>query len=81
MAPSSYFADNYGEKLTNALRVFSDKCWKRAALIIGLALAGYDSVLRPEDLSVSLPENLRKSVVESLGDVLGKCEIDDYLLW
>jgi tetratricopeptide (TPR) repeat protein len=80
MAPSSYFADNYGEKLTNALRVFSDKCWKRAALIIGLALAGYDSVLRPEDLSVSLPENLRKSVVESLGDVLGKCEIDDYLL-
>jgi HEPN domain-containing protein len=77
MEPSKYFV---GERLTDALRVFSDKCWKRAALIIGAALAGYDTVPRPEDLSVSLPENLRKSVVESLGDALGKCEIDNYLL-
>jgi hypothetical protein len=72
MAPSSYFADNYGEKLTNTLRAFSDKCWKRAALIIGAALAGYDTVPRPKDL----PED----TVKSLGDALDKCEIDNYLL-
>jgi hypothetical protein len=76
MAPSSYFADNYGEKLTNTLRAFSDKCWKRAALIIGAALAGYDTVPRPKDL----PKDLRKSITESLGDALDECEIDNYLL-
>ncbi|PVU74454.1 hypothetical protein DDW11_05985, partial [Sulfolobus sp. SCGC AB-777_G06] len=75
-----YFASNYGEKLTNTLKLFSDKCWKRAALIIGLVLAGDVSVPRPEDLSVFLPEDLRKSVVESLGDALKRCGIDDYLL-
>jgi hypothetical protein len=74
-----YFAGNYGEKLTNTLKVFSN-CWKRAALIIGYASAGRASVPRPEDLSVSLPEDLRKSVVESLGDALRECGVDDYLL-
>jgi hypothetical protein len=75
MSPSSYFADNYGEKLTNALnalRVFSDKCWKKAAVIIGLALAGYDLVPGPADLGID--------IFMSIGDALGKCEIDNYLL-
>jgi hypothetical protein len=66
-----YFAIIYDEKLTNTLKLFSN-CWKRAALIIGYALAGYGSVPRPEDL--------RKDVAESLGDALNRCEIDDYLL-
>jgi KaiC/GvpD/RAD55 family RecA-like ATPase len=66
-----YFASNYGEKLTSALKVFSN-CWKRATLIIGYASAGHDSVTRPEDLP--------SDVVESLGDALRKCGVDDYLL-
>jgi tetratricopeptide (TPR) repeat protein len=74
-----YFVSSYGEKLTEALKD-SSNCWRRAALIIGHALAGYDSVPKPEDLSVSLPENLRKSVIESLGDALSRCGVDDYLL-
>jgi len=74
-----YFASKYGEKLTDALKVFSN-CWKRAALIIGHALAGIPTVPRPEDLSVFLPEDLRKSVVESLGDALKRCGVDEYLL-
>jgi len=67
-----YFASNYGEKLTRASKVFSNECWKRAALIIGHALAGRPIVPRPEDL--------RKDFAESLGDALNRCEIDDYLL-
>jgi hypothetical protein len=47
-------------------------CWKRAALIIGHALAGLASVPRPEDL--------RKDVAESLGDALRECDVDYYLL-
>jgi len=74
-----YFVKYYGGDLTGALRSFGN-CWKRAALIIGHALAGRILVTGPEDLSVFLPENLRKSVVESLGDALNRCEIDDYLL-
>ena len=70
-----YFTSNYGEKLTNTLKLFSN-CWKRAALIIGLALAGDDLVLRLEDLS----ECLRKDFAESLGDALRECGVDDYLL-
>jgi len=66
-----YFAGNYGEKLTNTLKVFSN-CWKRAALIIGRALAGRVSVPRPEDL----PEDVR----ESIKGALDKCGVDDYLL-
>jgi GTPase SAR1 family protein len=68
-----YFASNYGEKLTSTLKVFSNKCWKRAALIIGLALAGYVH-------QVPRPEVLPSDVAESLGDALGKCGVDDYLL-
>jgi len=75
-----YFASNYGEKLTNTLKVFSNECWKRAALIIGHALAGIPTVPGPEDLSVFVPEDLRKSVVESLGDALKRCGVDYYLL-
>jgi energy-coupling factor transporter ATP-binding protein EcfA2 len=67
-----YFASNYGEKLTNTLKVFSNECWKRAALIIGYALAGRVLVPRPEVLP--------SDVAESLGDALGKCGVDDYLL-
>jgi len=59
-----YFASNYGKKLTNTLKVFSNKCWKRAALIIGYALAGIPTVPRHEDL----PESLNR------------CGVDDYLL-
>jgi hypothetical protein len=66
-----YFADNYGEKLASALKVFSN-CWKRAALIIGYASAGHPIVPRPEDL--------RKDVIESLGDALNRCGVNDYLL-
>ena len=90
-----YFASNYGEKLTNTLKVFSNECWKRAALIIGHALAGDLIVPWLKYLSVLLSEIfrervsakiLRKSVVESLGDALNECKIannlsiDDYLL-
>jgi len=66
-----YFVDNYGEKLTDTLRIFSN-CWRRAALIIGLALAGFGSVPKPEDLP--------GDVIESLGDALRGCGVDDYLL-
>jgi hypothetical protein len=71
-----YFASNYGKKLTNTLKVFSNECWKRAALIIGYALAGIPIVPRPEDL----PESLRGNVAESLGNALNRCGVDDYLL-
>jgi len=74
-----YFVDNYGKEFITTLGSFGN-CWKRAALIIGHALAGRILVTGPEDLSVFLPENLRKSVVGSLGDALNRCEIDDYLL-
>jgi KaiC/GvpD/RAD55 family RecA-like ATPase len=61
-----YFVRNYGEKLTSALKVFSN-CWKRAALIIGHALTGYPIAASwLKYLSVSPPENLSKSVVEFL---------------
>jgi KaiC/GvpD/RAD55 family RecA-like ATPase len=71
-----YFVGNYGEKLTNALKVFSNECWKRAALVFGFALAGIPTVPRLEDL----PEDLRKRVVESLGDALKRCGVDYYLI-
>jgi len=71
-----YFASNYGEKLTNTLKLFSNECWKRAAYIIGHALAGIPTVPRPEDL----PESLRGNVAESLGNALKRCGVDDYLL-
>ncbi|MDT7971158.1 MAG: hypothetical protein RQ842_11350, partial [Vulcanisaeta sp.] len=54
-------------------------CWRRVALIIGYALTGIPIVPRPEDLSV-LPEDLRKDIVESLGDALKECDVDYYLL-
>jgi hypothetical protein len=67
-----YFVHNYGKEFTNTLRDFSNKCWRRATLIIGHALAGIPTVPRPEDLP--------SDVVESLSDALGKCSVDDYLL-
>ena len=67
-----YFASNYGEKLTSALKVFSNECWRRAALIIGYALDGYSIVDGPEDLP--------NYVVDSLGDALSRCGVDYYLL-
>jgi hypothetical protein len=51
-------------------------CWKRAALIIGYALTGHPTVLRPGDS----PESLRRDVAESLGDALRECDVDYYLL-
>jgi len=68
-----------GERLKNALKPYAN-CFKRAALIVGNVLAGIPTVPRPEDLSVFLPEDLRKSVVESLGDALRECDVDHYLL-
>jgi len=73
-----YFVDNYGKNLTDTLRDFRDKCWRKAALIIGRTLAGYHLVLSPE----GLPEN----VIKTLSDALKECKIannlsiDDYLL-
>jgi len=67
-----YFASNYGKELTSALKVFSNECWKRTTLIIGLALAGRPIVPRPEDLP--------SDVVGSLGNALNRCGVDDYLL-
>jgi len=66
-----YFVKYYGGDLTGALRSFGN-CWKRAAYIIGHALAGRVSVPRPEDLP--------SDVVGSLGDALRECGVDDYLL-
>jgi len=66
-----YFARKYGKRFIKKLRGHKN-CWKRAALIIGYASAGRVSVPRPEDL--------RKDIAESLGDVLGGCGVDDYLL-
>jgi hypothetical protein len=71
-----YFVGNYGKKLTNTLKVFSNVCWKRAALIIGHALTGHLTVPRHEDL----PESLRGNVAKSLGNALNRCGVDDYLL-
>ena len=71
-----YFVGNYGKDFTDALRDFSNECWKRAALIIGYALTGRVSVHRPEDL----PESLRGNVAKSLGNALNRCGVDDYLL-
>jgi hypothetical protein len=68
-----------GKRLKHALKLYTD-CWKRTALIIGFALAGYSIVPRPEDLLGFLPEDLRGNVAKSLGNALNKCEIDDYLL-
>jgi len=49
-----YFVGNYGKDFTDALRDFSNECWKRAALIIGHALTGHPIVPRHEDLPGSL---------------------------
>jgi len=67
-----HFASNYGEKLASALKVLSDKCWRRAALIIGYALDGSLILPRPEDLP--------NDVIDSLGDALSRCGVDYYLL-
>ncbi|MFP3286889.1 MAG: hypothetical protein RXP86_06540 [Acidilobus sp.] len=64
-----YFEDNYGKELTDAL---SDKCWRRAALIIGRALTGH--------LSIHRRENLPRDIIKTVGDALDSCEIDHYLL-
>ncbi|MFP3298030.1 MAG: SIR2 family protein [Thermocladium sp.] len=60
-----------GERLKYALEAYANY-WKRAAFIIGYGLAGHGSVPRPEDLP--------GDVIESLGDALRGCGIDDYLL-
>jgi len=70
-----YFFMKYGKRFLDKMREHRN-CWRRTALIIGLALTGRVSVPRPEDL----PESLRGNVAKSLGDALNRCEIDDYLL-
>jgi hypothetical protein len=60
-----------GERLKHALKPYTN-CWKRAALIIGRALAGIPIVPKSEDLP--------SGVVGSLGDALGGCGVDYYLL-
>jgi KaiC/GvpD/RAD55 family RecA-like ATPase len=64
-----YFASNYSKKLTSALKVFSDECWKRAAYIIGHALVGEDRIMPGH-----------RELSEPLGDASKKCDIDDYLI-
>jgi hypothetical protein len=49
----------------------SRRCWRRAVLIAGHALAGYPVLSRREQL----PED----VAETLGDALKPCAVDDYL--
>jgi len=63
-----YFASNYCEKLTDALKDLSDKCWKRAIYIIGHALAGHSIVYGLKDLSAFLSKYLRKNDIESQCD-------------
>jgi len=63
-----------GERLKNALKSYTNR-WKRTALIIGAALAGYSIAPRPEDLPKDLLEDAKY-----LSDALGECGIDDYLL-
>ncbi len=48
----------------------SRRCWKRVAFITGHALAGYSKLLKMKP-----PEH----VVETLGDALKPCAVDDYL--
>jgi len=48
------------------------RCWRRVALIVGLALAG--SPVLP--LGVQLP----KDAAETMGDALKPCAVDDYLM-
>ncbi len=67
-----YFASNYCEKLTDALKAFSDKCWKRAIYIIGHALAGHSIVYGFKDLSAFLSKYLRKNDIESQCDDLSE---------
>jgi KaiC/GvpD/RAD55 family RecA-like ATPase len=66
-----YFARKYGKRFIKKLRKHKN-CWKRATLIIEYASAGHDSVPGPEDLP--------NDVVESLGNALKRCGVDDYLL-
>jgi tetratricopeptide (TPR) repeat protein len=66
-----YFTRKYGKRLIKRMRRHKN-CWKRAAFIIGLALAGIPIVPRPE--------GLRKDFAESLGDALRECGVDGYLL-
>jgi len=106
-----YFARNYGERLTSALKDFSNECWKRAAYIIGHALARDPLLPRRKYLSAFMSMNLSKtgikspsdalsrlgangdknpqrmilakyyaSIVESLGDALKECGVDNYLI-
>jgi tetratricopeptide (TPR) repeat protein len=63
-----------GERLKHALKPYTN-CWRRAALIIGHALVGYDSMPKPENLPKDLPEDAKY-----LRDALRKCGVDDYLL-
>jgi tetratricopeptide (TPR) repeat protein len=49
----------------------SRRCWRRAALIVGHALAGH--------LVLPRREWLLEVVVETLGDALEPCAVDDYL--
>jgi hypothetical protein len=106
-----YFASNYGKRLTSALKVFSNECWKRAVYIIGHALAGDPLLPRRKHMSAFMSMNLSKtgiespsdalsrldangdknpqrmslakyyaSIVESLGDALKECGVDNYLI-
>jgi KaiC/GvpD/RAD55 family RecA-like ATPase len=74
--PVIYFVTNYGKNFTDALKNFSDKCWRRAALIIGYSLTGHTLLPQAEDLS--------EDVVKLLNDALKPCSVDscgvDYYL-
>jgi KaiC/GvpD/RAD55 family RecA-like ATPase len=73
-----YFTRKYGKRFIKKLRKHKN-CWKRAALIIGHALAGFPIVPWLKYLS-ALPKNLGKGFAELLGDALCGCGVDDYLL-
>ena len=59
-----------GGRLNIALKPLSNNCWRRAALIIGYALAGVGLVPKPEDLTGD---------TKYLGDAFWECGVDDYL--
>jgi hypothetical protein len=70
-----YFASNYGERLISALKNFTNKCWKRAAYIIGHALAGDPIMPGHRELSAFL--HLSKTGIEPLRDELSRLGVDD----
>jgi hypothetical protein len=72
MVAVDYFFKKYGEKLTQALALLGDSCWKRIAYITGLGLAGFNRIIEHKDLSQDIVNTFEKPPIH--------CEADAYLL-